>query len=563
MRKRYRVALLVLGAFFGFWPTGAVQAQNADLNLNDDLYHFFDRLDIKGVTRQAMPTDLKPFPREVAAQWLRAADTAQLSHLDRQWLMRAQFLVDDSLCRDMADVLLKFLYRNRRDFLHYKGDKFRVYLNPVLGFSVGYDRNNYAAGNQLTYQNSRGGSLRGTLFGIVGFYTEVTDNQVRYPQYVSEFHKAQGNLFGEGYIKTFGDNGYDFFNGRGYLTVTPVKGLRIKLGRDRAYWGNGFQSLLLSDHATDYNMFSIHYRIWKLDYMTQFTEFVDFIPRKPDNVGTYPRKYGAFHQLTFRPIPQLSFSLFESTVYATELANGRRGFELQYLNPLIFYRSIEQYIGSPDNSTLGLQAKANILKRFQLYGQLMIDDLNLGQRKNGPGWVGNKVGWQAGLKWIDVLGIPMLDLQLEYNRLRPYMYNHFNPSSNYAHYGQPLAHSRGANLQDFTAIVRYQPLNRLNLSLRYTYTAQGLDSTGRNFGSNIYLPSGTANNGTDNPDFNNTVGQGVPLRLHMLQARATYQLWNWNAYADLEATYRRENEFDTFAILLGVRLNMAIKPIKF
>ncbi|MFN8923301.1 MAG: hypothetical protein ACK5XP_10295, partial [Sphingobacteriia bacterium] len=107
--------------------------------------------------------------------------------------------------------------------------------------------------------------------------------------------RARSAIPGEGFYKTFRTDGYDYLSAKGYLTYSPVKPVRIKLGRDRVHWGDGYQSMLLSDHATDYYMLNFHTRIWKLEYMNHFTQMIDLIPNKPDAIGAQPRKYGVFH----------------------------------------------------------------------------------------------------------------------------------------------------------------------------------------------------------------------------------------------------------------------------
>lgn len=79
----------------------------------------------------------------------------------------------------------------------------------------------------------------------------------------------------------------------------------------------------------------------------------------------------AVHHLSIAPTRWLSLGIFESTVFSRPDV-----FELQYLNPVIFYRSIEQALGSPDNVVLGVNFKANFAKHFSLYGQFLLDELN-------------------------------------------------------------------------------------------------------------------------------------------------------------------------------------------
>ena len=45
---------------------------------------------------------------------------------------------------------------------------------------------------------------------------------------------------------------------------------------------------------------------------------------------------------------RINIGLFESIVFSRP-----NHFELQYLNPVIFYRTVEQMVGSPDNAMIG------------------------------------------------------------------------------------------------------------------------------------------------------------------------------------------------------------------
>ncbi|MCS7074141.1 MAG: hypothetical protein NZ108_06715, partial [Bacteroidia bacterium] len=439
--------------FFGFFlatSIGTLVAQDADILQHSDIYHFIDRMDIKGVTGQAIPTEIKPYAREQVAEWLAKVDSSELHSKDLRRLFNVRYRVDDEFASEGNRGLWNAFYRNHRDLYSYRSEKFRFYLNPQLYISAGTDRTNWSADSTLNksartentflFRNTRGLSLRGSLWNKVGFYLDLTDNQAKYPSFVIKNFEEQNNraLFGEGFVKQYSRGGYDYLAGKGYITYSPVKQLRIKFGRDRLFLGNGIQSLMLSDHATDYFFLNLRTQLGnKFEYMNHFAQLIDYIPNKPDVIGSQPRKYLALHQVTYRPVRQISISLFESVVYASSLPNGTRNFELQYLNPIIFYRTVEQYIGSPDNSFLGLQWKVNLFRSSQFYGQFVIDDYFVAAARNGKGWWGNKTALQLGMKYIDIFGISNLDLQLEYNQAEPYSYSHYNTSANYSQYGTP------------------------------------------------------------------------------------------------------------------------------
>ena len=213
-----------------------------------------------------------------------------------------------------------------------------------------------------------------------------------------------------------------------------------------------------------------------------------------------------------------NIGVFESVVAGS--ASNR--FELQYLNPIIFYRAIEQNVGSPDNATLGLDFKWNILRTAQLYGQVVLDEFKLSEIRSGNGWWSNKQAVQVGAKYIDVAGIRNLDLQAEVNYIRPYTYQHVSYYTAYTNYQQPLAHPMGANLTEVLGVLSYQPLPRLMLVGKAIYTEQGLDDPRTdpetNYGGNVLKSYNS------HPmDFGNRTGQGNKSRLLHTDFTATYQ----------------------------------------
>ncbi|MCB9230267.1 MAG: hypothetical protein H6581_01270 [Bacteroidia bacterium] len=538
-------------------------SQNGDLPFNSQAYHLIDRVDIRGLADTTVHTDIKPYPIDYVGKILGKAYSGRMTAKEQQWTDRQRFLWDDQYAvENRKKGIFGWFYTNERDLYHFASKDFSIFVNPVVGLSAGGDLSQASDTSARKFlfnsRNTKGAQVRGTLLKKIGFFTELTDNQVRYPYFVKKSFDEYGVLFGEGFMKTLGENGYDYFNARGYLTYSPFKFMRIKFGKDKAFWGNGYQSLFLSDYATEHFLLNINTRIWKLEYTNHFAQMIDFIRGKPDDFGTQPKKYAAFHQISYKPSDKLSFSIFESVVYSPVLPGGVRGFELEYLNPIIFYRSVEQSLGSPDNSMLGGSWKANFAHHFQFYGQLLIDDFNWGKRDEGKGYFGNKYGYQLGGKYIDVAGISGLDLQAEYNRVRPFTYQHFNPSANYSHYGQPLAHSMGANLWDANLIVRYQPWPQWYGQAIVTVARRGADLNGVNNGGNIFL-SYISRPG----DFNNFTTQGELVKLLNLYGKIGYQILRLNAYAEVEARFRRENEFSSMSVLGSLRFNLPDHPIKF
>jgi hypothetical protein len=558
---------LICLALFHTLIGAAIFAQDADLPLQHEAYQMVDRLDIKGLTGETVHTDVKPYSRQAVSAIFAATDTSAMNMRERDWFRLTRLAADDDFAAlNQKKGILKYLYTNQRDFYHFESGNVRLYANVVGHVAGGIDQQNYTADlskiNLFNYRNTRGVQLRGSISKRIGFFTEVTENQVKHPQFVRGTYSELGVLNGQNFVKVFDggtpNTGFDFFNARGYITYSPDKHFRLKFGKDRAFLGNGYQSLFLSDNATEHFFLNLNTRIWKFEYVNHFALMTDFIKGKPDGYGTFPKKYAVMHQLNYKPWKQLSIGVFESVVYSPRLPGGQRGFELEYMNPIIFYRSVEQSLGSPDNSMLGFTWKLNALKHFQQYGQFLLDDLNFRNRANGPGYYGNKFGYQLGIKYIDAFTVMGLDLQLEYNWVRPFTYSHFNPAASYSHYGQYLGYSYGANAHDANLIIRYQPFARWSALAIFSSVLKGRDLNGNNYGGDIFRPYTT-----NFQNYNNFVGQGDALKIKQLYGRLSYRLLHLDAYADLEGRYRKENGNTSVSVLGSLRINLPNQVMKY
>ncbi|MEM8969916.1 MAG: hypothetical protein AAGE93_26100, partial [Bacteroidota bacterium] len=219
-------------------------------------------------------------------------------------------------------------------------------------------------------------------------------------------------------------------------------------------------------------------------------------------------------------------------------------------------RAIEQQNGSNGNAMLGLDADWILGRHYTIYAQFLLDELIVGELADNRGWWGNKYALQIGGKYIDAFTISNLDLQLEYNRVRPYTYAHEDLYRAYTHYRQPLAHPLGANLRETVFIARYQPLPRLTLQANLTRVQYGTDTLTSNWGNNVLL-----DNRTRQQEYDNELGQGIATTLTIGDLTATYQLWH-NMFIDLRYLYRlqeasatnlnQETNFLSFALRVNI-----------
>jgi hypothetical protein len=171
--------------------------------------------------------------------------------------------------------------------------------------------------------------------------------------------------------------------------------------------------------------------------------------------GIRQPKYSVIHYLGANVGKRLQFGFFENTIWLGRDTNFQRGFDVQYLNPLVLMRPVEFSLGSTDNAMMGFTGKY-IFRSGYVYGQFGLDDINLGETfKNKEQHLNNKYFFQIGVWTHDLFKIKNLDWRLEWNGVRPYTYGHRKPDQNYTNNYQPLTDPFQANFHEFISIVYY------------------------------------------------------------------------------------------------------------
>ncbi|MEP7128764.1 MAG: hypothetical protein ABI729_07850 [Chitinophagales bacterium] len=520
-----------------------VFSQSTFIPLNDASYHYLQRFEIKsGNISDQLHFSALPLQRQDAVEFLDTfqKQTANISTVDSKSI--DYLLTDNDEWSAYAGALsrkpfLKYLYRDKASLYQHRDHDFMVKVNPVFDFQFGTE----SGSGESIYTNTRGIELRGWIAKKVGYYFLLNENQARFPLYVRERIDSFGAIPGEGYYKEFKEGGVDFFSAKGYFDFTAAKFITIQFGNDKNFLGNGIRSLALSDFSEDYLFLKLQTHVWKISYQNLFVDMTADFMRSGDQL--LPKKYGAMHHLSLNATRFLNVGIWESVVF-----HRNDGYELQYLNPIIFYRSVEQLLGSPDNTMLGIDARVNIQTS-----------------KGEKGYWGNKTGFQLGAKYIDAFGLDNLDIQFEWNHIRPYVYTHNDSVANYTNYNQPLAHPLGANLNEWIGVVRYQPIFPLTIQWSITAARSGRDTSGSNWGADIFIPT---TDSTIPTVYGNEVGQGVSSDLLLSELSVCYMIRH-NIFIDATYVYRNsKSELAAFSsstniFQVGVRMNVAKRKFQF
>ncbi|MGB9747988.1 MAG: hypothetical protein ACPLXM_13770 [Bacteroidales bacterium] len=366
-----------------------------------------------------------------------------------------------------------FYFRNKEKD---SAQKFRAFVRPLVNATAGYGRDflyRAGAGAELLTQWKRNLSL-----------------DLQYIYNAAVFPSLYDSLVSAGYVPHAGLASYQGSGGQmqwgsvtGSLAWMPLRSLVLETGIGRNFWGEGYRSLFLSDNSNAYPYVKTTVRVWHIKYISLLGFLRDV--NLPGSRNRLLAKYGAFHYLSWNVIHRLNLSFFEAVIWNGNDSIRHRGYDFQYMIPVVVYRPVEHWIGSPDNALLGAAGSYKLSPAWTVYTQFMLDELVVKEFLQGTGWAGNKYALQVGIKAREPFGKEGLHLLAEMNLARPYTWSHRSTLNNYGAWYQPLAHPAGGNFMEGLAEGKYRAGRNL-LSVFLSYTAAGRDSGLFNAGNDIY-----------------------------------------------------------------------------
>lgn len=422
-------------------------------------------------------------------------------------------------------------------------------IYPIIDF-------NFGTGLQNSFAYSGIGGL-GSKFNyknrliIQGKYAFVAD---KFGEYLNEFEDSLSIIPGVGYLnKTSSANYAHYYTGKSIFNVS--NNFSLELGRDKNFWGDGYRSLILSNNSSPYPYFKISTKAWRIKYVNLWA-----MMRERFHSNTIRHKYIASHALSWNVNKKWNVSLYESVIWQAKDTLNNRGIDINYMNPVIFYRPVEYSTGSADNELVGLSLSYSN-KSTKVYAQVLLDEFLLKEIKARSGWWANKYGLQFGIKSFDVFQTK-LDIQTEINFVRPFTYSHGSVLQNYGHENQSLAHPLGTNFIEWTTFFHYNFKN-IEITEEFLWAIYGRDEHGQNLGGNLYSSYFDIER-----NYDNYLAQGNKKTLHYNKLDLSY---NVPAVKSLKIglTYvirylgnNSENKTENY-IFLHVKLNSILRNIDF
>lgn len=335
---------------------------------------------------------------------------------------------------------------------------------------------------------------------------------------------------------------------RSRISYTPNHIFNFQAGVDHNFYGEGSRSLFLSDYGNPYPFGLIRARFWRAEYSILY-QFM-----REGGQSIWKGKFASSHHISFNAAKWLNIGIFETVIFNPNDTLLHRGFDVEYLNPIVFYRPQEYSVGSSDNVLLGIDLTARI-KKWTLYSQFILDEFYLAEIRARSQWWANKYGGQFGVKGTIPTSKGKLYMRSEFNFVRPYTYAHLNEYLNYGNQGLPLAHPYGANFAEML-LESMLFTNRWAFRSFLSYSLRGGGNDTYNFGGDIYRPY------SNRPyEYGHFIGQGEQLNQWLLRFIAEYRLpkigkmylHNSAIFAECNLRYTVQERNTNLLVLVGLR----------
>ncbi len=408
---------------------------------------------------------------------------------------------------------MAFAWSQRMFLKNRNPQKTNLRFFPMLNLLGGVDVNDRQT--RGTYETGVGVGVGADVGRKFSFYADVRGFYGRYPGYVENYMLLREVNPGLGYAR-FDGRGFSSWDFSGYVSYSPLEPFNIQAGVGKNFWGEGIRSLWLSDQSTSYPFLKITTTIWNIKYVNLFNVMYD-IRGSGGDYSEFALKYSSMHLLSWNISKRVNVSLWESVIWQNRDNDNLRGFDVNYLNPIIFYRPVEFSQGSSDRVTIGLNFSVKVGSNTKLFTQIAVDEFLLDSLRSGNGWFGNKQALQVGGKSFDAFGVEGLDIRGEFNLIRPFFYQHVSVKQNHAHYNEPLAHGLGNNLYEAILSGRFRR-NRWVFDARVLVARYGQDTDSLNLGGDIFR----SDVDPPRPESGHHIAQGVQHLLVSTELRAGF-----------------------------------------
>lgn len=466
MNKRLLALILIIPLSL------SIYAQDIPISTdNEALYEFIDELAASHfiVVNQVV----KPYSQKQIDEWLHEAEFHynRMTHRQKQeW----QFYSDNIIWKSEDTTQLA----NRIDLI--KGNNTSFSLSP-LGFYSHKENMTFALRPILEakfYNNSLGTEYHRS----VGMAMDLTVGNWAFYANVQETNESEKMLSKDYLVKARGANykSNDYSDMLGGVTYAN-DWLTVGLVKDYLEWGtqqNGAN--IISDRAPSFSQIKLKVKPiewFEFNYVHGWlvSDVIDsahsYVMNNGDRRDVMHGKFIAANMFTLYPFKTLGLSVGNSIVYSAESA------KLQYLNPLMFYKSVDHTYNSTDgsgrnvgqNSQMFFDVSFRGIKNVFLYYTLFVDELKIERWKHDDQY--NFYSYKTGIKVTQL--IPNTSFGFEYTHTTPITYQHDVTTTTFESNRYNMGHYLRDNAEEYYSYIHYRPVKNLRFKLSYTLVRKG------------------------------------------------------------------------------------------
>ncbi len=467
--------ILFFSAVLFIFAAACVFAQVENVSIEYPVYDFIREMSVKKIIN--FDEDNPNLSRFEIANFLKTIDSkkAELSKTEIKLLdkYKVEFIPEESSKDNTWQM-----FGSGKNFISNLGDFFSnkqkyIFTAGKPGSNVFIEGiGNVYAGTEFKPDNKHqtvfmdgGFRARGTIFKSLGYSFDFTKGFIGGNSELAGIiePKLQSNFKYNENAEVF--NNYDYTNAylKYYIEPTEGMGLSAQFGREKLTYGYGYGSKpILSGDNPNMDFLKLNFNYGIIRFSSIFASTVGYMSENRDDRYT---KYFSAHRIKVAIPDIVDLAISDVVIY-----NGRIDFA--YLNPILLWHFAEKSLQDRDNKNFVFDFKTKFMKDVEIQGTLFVDDDEQFAILSGGTTRSQKYVYQIGTMIYEPF-IKNLSLTVEYTKIRPYTYTHYDIRDNYTAYGVNLGHRIGPNADELFTRLTYNISDWGRINLEYSHVRKG------------------------------------------------------------------------------------------
>ncbi len=466
----------VLFIFIILFCFSEIYSQVENVPLSYPVYDFLKEMSVKGIID--LNDDNPNLSRFEVADYLKIIEEnkLELSKTERDLLnkYKVEFIYEESSESNTWNLFgsgknfiknLEDFFSNKQKYIFSYGEKGNnVYVEGLGNIYVG--RKTKPNKNVNVLMTDGGLRARGTVFNHLGYFFEYSKGAIIGQKELAPL--IEPRLRSDFKFNEDAEKVLSYDNTSAYIKyfIEPMDRFKLsgQIGRERLTYGYGYGSkvILSGDNPDmDFFKFSADYDLFHLSGI--YASTVGYFSKNRDERYT---KYFSAHRLKIAIKNVVDIGVTDVVIY-----NGRIDFA--YLNPILFWLFAEKSLQDRDNKNVCFDFRTRFLKNTEFQGTIFIDDDEGFAILSGKTNREQKFAYQLGAYFYEPLSIKNLSFIIEYTKIRPYTYTHYDLKNNYTAYGINLGHPIGPNADEVFTRLSYNISDWGRINLEYRFIRKG------------------------------------------------------------------------------------------